>query len=75
MSKTRQNRTPQWHWEQDASLRFSRIDERPAVAAQFAAAYRGKRWTEVKAANLDEADWLHHLAQLAAHEPFFHFEL
>jgi len=75
MSKSRQNRIPQWHWEQDASLRFSRIDERPAVAAQFAAAYRGKRWTEVKAANLDEADWLHHLAQLAAHEPFFHFEL
>ena len=75
MSQTRQNRTPQWHWEQDASLRFSHIDERPAVAAQFAAAYRGKHWTEMQAANLDEADWLHHLAQLAAHQPFFHFEL
>jgi EAL domain-containing protein (putative c-di-GMP-specific phosphodiesterase class I) len=75
MSKSRPDRTPQWHWEQDASLRFSRIDERPAVAAQFAAAYRGKHWTEIHAANLDEADWLHHLAQLAAHEPFFHLEL
>jgi EAL domain-containing protein (putative c-di-GMP-specific phosphodiesterase class I) len=75
MSNTRPHRTPQWHWEQDASLRFSRIDEDPAVAAQFAAAYGGKHWTEMQAANLDEADWLHHLAQLAAHEPFFHFEI
>jgi EAL domain-containing protein (putative c-di-GMP-specific phosphodiesterase class I) len=75
MSMTRQNRTPQWHWEQDAALRFSRIDERPPIAAQFAAAYTGKHWSEIQAANLDEADWLHHLAQLAAHEPFFHFEL
>jgi EAL domain-containing protein (putative c-di-GMP-specific phosphodiesterase class I) len=75
MNNMRLARSTQWRWEQDASLRFSRIDDSPSAAALFAQAFTGKHWTEVPAANLDEADWLHHLTLLAAREPFYNLEM
>jgi EAL domain-containing protein (putative c-di-GMP-specific phosphodiesterase class I) len=75
MNSMRLARSAQWRWEQDASLRFSRIDDSPSAASLFSAAFTGKHWTEVPAANLHETDWLHHLTLLAAREPFFNLEM
>jgi diguanylate cyclase (GGDEF)-like protein len=65
----------QWHWEQNASLRFLAVVAAPGVQARVCAELVGKHWTEVDARNMGKADWHRHLGLLHAHEPFFNLEL
>jgi diguanylate cyclase (GGDEF)-like protein len=72
---TRLQPPAQWHWEQDATLRFLPVASAPGVAAMVCAAFSGKRWSELAARNMVQADWHRHMGQLHAREPFFHLEL
>lgn len=67
--------TAQWHWEQDASLRFLPVVADPGVAARICASFSGKAWTDLQALNMGKADWHKHLDALYAQEPFFNLEL
>ena len=67
--------TAQWHWEQDATLRFLPVAADPGVAASVCARFTGRSWTELPALNMGRADWHKHLNLLYAREPFFNLEL
>jgi diguanylate cyclase (GGDEF)-like protein len=67
--------TAQWHWEQDACLRFLPVSAAPGVATRVCAAVQGKHWSELGALNMSRADWHQHVGLLHAHEPFFNLEL
>ena len=75
MAMMRLDPTAQWHWEQDASLRFLPVAADPGVADFVCGTFAGKRWAELPAQNMARADWHKHLNLLYAHEPFFNLEL
>ena len=75
MNMMRLDPTAQWHWEQDASLRFLPVAADPGVAARVCASFTGKRWPELQALNMGKADWHRHLSLLHTQEPFFNLEL
>jgi PAS domain S-box-containing protein len=65
-----------WYWEQDEQFRLtfmsSRFGERTGLDAT---PYLGRKRWDRPAANLTEADWERHRAQLERHEPFSDFEM
>jgi len=75
MSYGRLNPAAQWHWEQDASLRFLPVEATPGVATHICAALNGRHWADVPTRNMGKAEWHQHLRQLYAREPFFNLEL
>jgi diguanylate cyclase (GGDEF)-like protein len=75
MGMMRLDPTAQWHWEQDASLRFLPVAADPGLAASVCASFTGRSWAELPALNMGRADWHKHLQLLYAHEPFFNLEL
>jgi diguanylate cyclase (GGDEF)-like protein len=75
MGMMRLDPTAQWPWEQDASLRFLPVTAAPGVAARVCAAFNGKRWADLDALNMGQADWQKHQHLLYAREPFFNLEL
>lgn len=65
-----------WFWEQDADLRFVRLDGEASVKADLLIpSYVGKARWETQAFNLAESDWEAHKAQLDAHLPFRDFHM
>ncbi len=75
MDLMRLDPTAQWHWEQDASLRFLPVASEPGVASQVCSRLAGKHWSDIPAQNMARADWQKHVRLLYAHEPFFNLEL
>ncbi|MFN3376191.1 MAG: EAL domain-containing protein [Burkholderiaceae bacterium] len=66
-----------WYWEQDADLRFVRVDA-PSNERQSwlnEAALLGRRRWEFPDAQHDESHWRAHRAQLEARETFHDFEI
>jgi len=63
-----------WVWEQDEQFRFTFLSEGLARKTGLdAAAWLGRtRWELL--ANLGDAEWARHRAQLERHEPFRDFE-
>ncbi|MDH4189710.1 MAG: PAS domain S-box protein [Betaproteobacteria bacterium] len=63
-----------WYWEQDANLRFTRLE-----GAMFSrqgidpATLLGKTRWEIGFDNVSEPEWAEHRARLARHEPFADF--
>lgn len=75
MDMMRLDPTAQWHWEQDASMRFLPVAGAPGVAALVCAAFNGRHWSDIEALNMGQSDWQRHLHLLRAREPFFNLEL
>jgi diguanylate cyclase (GGDEF)-like protein len=71
----RLDRLAQWHWEQDASLHFSRVESVDAMREAIGQSMVGKTWSHFEAANSSDEAWLLHLDLLREREPFFNFEL
>ena len=71
----RLDRLAPWHWEQDASLHFSRVESVDAARDVLGQFMVGKTWTHFESTNAASDDWLMYLNLLEAHEPFFNFEL
>lgn len=71
---TRLDRTAQWYWEQDESLRFTKVESVGSWPHPVGNALMGKRWQEIQATNPADADWNPHFELLSDHEPFFNFE-
>ena len=71
----RLDRLAHWHWEQDASLRFSRVESADARHEVLGQSMVGKTWSHFEAANANSDDWLLHLELLNEREPFFNVEL
>ena len=71
----RLDRLAHWHWEQDASLRFSRVESADARREVLGQSMVGKTWSHFEAANANSDDWLLHLELLNEREPFFNVEL
>lgn len=65
-----------WYWEQDADFKFVRVEGASSSDNPLAMTERmgHTRWDQ-PALNLDEAAWAMHKATLAAHLPFFDFEI
>jgi diguanylate cyclase (GGDEF)-like protein len=72
---TRLDRLAQWHWEQDATLRFSRVESVDATREVIGQSMLGKTWSHFEAAYAGDEAWIHHLNLLRQREPFFNFEL
>jgi PAS domain S-box-containing protein len=65
-----------WYWEQDEELRLTLLSGRFAERTGMdPAPYLGRKRWEQPAANLTEADWERHRAQLERREPFSDFEM
>jgi diguanylate cyclase (GGDEF)-like protein/PAS domain S-box-containing protein len=72
-----------WYWEQDAEFRFTVISSRRSAGPGERAkaheadpfAFVGRKHWEQPALNLSDADWEHHRALLAWHQPFRDFEV
>ena len=64
-----------WFWEQDAELRFVRIEGSPhsSLAVPLEAHYGRRRW-ELPDARASAAQWQAHRAVLQARQPFHGFE-
>jgi len=64
-----------WYWEQDADLRFVRVDRNESIAMTLPTqSFIGKcRW-ETGASGITEAQWQAHKAVLMARETFHDFE-
>jgi len=71
----RLDRNAQWHWEQDASLRFIKVESVDNYSHAVGQALLGKQWAQVQSANDGSADWSRHFALLSEREPFFNFEV
>jgi diguanylate cyclase (GGDEF)-like protein len=69
------DRSAQWHWEQDASLHFSRIESADGSRDAIGQSMVGKSWAHFEAANAFGDDWGMYLDLLQEREPFFNFEL
>lgn len=65
-----------WYWEQDAEFKFVRVEGASSSENPLAMTERmgHTRWDH-PALNLDEAAWAMHKATLAAHLPFYEFEV
>ena len=65
-----------WYWEQDAQLRFVRLDGRSsdAVGVQDNSFYGRTRW-ELDNTFVNDRLWVEHRAQLQAREVFHDFEI
>lgn len=65
-----------WYWEQDADFRFVHVEGASNNDNPLAMTERigHTRWDQ-PALNLDEAAWAMHKATLAAHLPFYDFEI
>jgi|GEM_PF-1695768 len=60
-----------WIWETDAKHRFTYLSEGFArTSGTPTSSALGKRRWDIPAANMSEADWAAHRAQMDAHEPF-----
>jgi len=65
-----------WFWEQDADLRFVRLDMNAQTASKFPQVdFVGKRRWETDIVGMSEAQWAAHRAALAAREVFHDFEI
>jgi diguanylate cyclase (GGDEF)-like protein/PAS domain S-box-containing protein len=67
-----------WYWEQDADFRFVRVEgegETESANPMAIAEQIGQTRWELPALNLSESDWEVHKATLAAHLPFYDFEI
>ena len=65
-----------WHWEQDAQFRFTRLSSHNADHAGVSGeAHLGKTRWELPHVGLSDADWQHHREQLERREPFRDFEI
>jgi diguanylate cyclase (GGDEF)-like protein len=71
----RLDRLAPWHWEQDASLYFSRVESVDAARDVLGQFIVGKTWSHFEPENAASDDWVAHLDLLNAREPFFNFEL
>lgn len=71
----RLDRLAPWHWEQDASLHFSRVESVDAARDVLGQFMVGKTWSHFESINAASDDWGMYLNLLEAHEPFFNFEL
>ena len=71
----RLDRLAPWHWEQDASLHFSRVESVDAARDVLGQFIVGKTWSHFEPVNAAADDWVAHLDLLNAREPFFNFEL
>jgi diguanylate cyclase (GGDEF)-like protein/PAS domain S-box-containing protein len=60
-----------WYWEQDESLRFTRLSQGFEPGFGFSASeYLGKRRWEMPHEDGDSPAWVEHRRQVEAHEPF-----
>lgn len=71
----RLDRFAHWYWEQDADLRFTKVEAVDAARDAFGQALVGQTWRHFEAANQHGEDWARHLDLLRNREPFFNFEL
>ena len=71
----RLDRLAPWHWEQDASLHFSRVESVDTARDAVGQFIVGKTWADFAPANPGGEDWVNLLELLRAREPFFNFEL
>lgn len=64
-----------WFWETDSEHRFRYFSKRMEEATKFNSfALIGKKRDVIPSENLKDPKWVAHMADLAAHRPFRHFE-
>ena len=63
------------HWEQDASLHFTKVEASDLVWGSIGQTLVGNSWTQLSAANHHGDEWAFYRSLLDEREPFFNLEL